>query len=307
MAAEEMVSKQKATLNHERSSPSKQRIASRVKARRARNRFAHLVFFLATMVGVFVLAVLLIDIFQRGWPYLTADFMNHFASRFPSRAGIKGALWGSIWLIGITAPLTFIIGVGAAIYLEEYAKKGWISTLIQVNISNLAGVPSIVFGMLGLTIFVRVLALGKSVLVGGLTLTLLVLPVVIVAAREAISSVPQSLRQASLAMGATRWQTIQKVVLPYAMPGIMTGTILALSRAIGETAPLLMVGAATFLAFTPSTVFDEFSALPIQIFNWVAQPKEEFSNLAAAGIIVLLGILLTMNGIAIYLRNKFQR
>ncbi|MFC7442861.1 phosphate ABC transporter permease PstA [Laceyella putida] len=301
------MSKHKMAVNDERAYASEQKIASRVKSRRAQNRLAHWGFFLATLVGVFVLAVLLFDIFQRGWSYLTADFMNNFASRFPSRAGIKGALWGSVWLIGITAPLTFIIGVGAAIYLEEYAKKGWLSTLIQVNISNLAGVPSIVFGMLGLTIFVRVLALKKSVLAGGLTLTLLVLPVVIVAAREAISSVPNSLRQASLAMGATRWQTIQNVVLPYAMPGILTGTILALSRAIGETAPLIMVGAATFLAFTPSTVFDEFSALPIQIFNWVSQPKAEFSNLAAAGIIVLLAILLTMNGIAIYLRNKFQR
>ncbi|TCW40870.1 phosphate ABC transporter membrane protein 2 (PhoT family) [Laceyella sacchari] len=307
MAAEELMSKHKTALNHERAFDEERKIASRAKQRRGRNRLAHGLFFLATLAGVLVLAILLFDIFQRGWSYVTADFMSNFASRFPSRAGIKGALWGSIWLIAITAPLTFVIGVGAAIYLEEYAKKGWISTLIQVNISNLAGVPSIVFGMLGLTIFVQILALKKSVLAGGLTLTLLILPVVIVAAREAIASVPNSLRHASLAMGATKWQTIQKVVLPYALPGIMTGTILALSRAIGETAPLIMVGAATFLAFTPGSLFDEFSALPIQIYNWVAQPKAEFSNLAAAGIIVLLVILLTMNGLAIFLRNKFQR
>jgi len=265
-------------------------------------------FLLATLIGVVALAILLFDIFNRGWAYLTPEFFNNFASRLPSRAGIKAALWGSIWMIGITAPLTFILGVASAIYLEEYAKKdSFLSRLIQINISNLAGVPSIVYGMLGLTLFVRGLALGKSVIAGSLTMTLLILPIVIVSAREAISSVPNTLRQASYAMGATRWQTIRHVVLPYALPGILTGTILALSRAIGETAPLIMIGAVTFLAFTPSTVFDEFTVMPIQIYNWIAQPKEEFQYLAAAGILVLLAILLSMNAFAIYLRNKFQR
>lgn len=281
--------------------------AGRIRYRRWKNRVAHGVFLLATLVGVIVLAVLLGDIFRKGWAWLDADFFNNFASRLPERAGIKAALWGSLWLIAVTAPLTFIFGVATAIYLEEYAKKGWLSRFIQVNISNLAGVPSIVFGILGLTLFVRGLDLGQSVLAGALTLTLLVLPIVIVAAQEAIAAVPQSLRQASYAMGATRWQTIQKVVLPYSFPGILTGTILALSRAIGETAPLIIVGAVTFIAFTPDSVFDGFTALPIQIWNWTSQPKEEFHQLAAAGIIVLLGVLLSMNALAIYLRNKFQR
>ncbi|MBA4495514.1 phosphate ABC transporter permease PstA [Paenactinomyces guangxiensis] len=281
--------------------------SSRVGFRRIKNKTAHVLFLLATLIGVLVLAVLLFDIVQRGWPYLTSDFFNNFASRIPSRAGIHAAFWGSVWMIAVTAPLTFLIGVAAAVYLEEYSKKGWLSRLIQLNIANLAGVPSIVFGILGLTLFVRGLELGKSVLAGSLTMTLLVLPVVIVAAREAIASVPDSLRQASYAMGATRWQTIRNVVLPYAFPGILTGTILALSRAIGETAPLIMVGAVTFLAFTPASVFDEFTVMPIQIYRWIAEPKEEFQYLASAGIIVLLAILLSMNALAIYLRNKFQR
>ncbi|MGI6125801.1 MAG: phosphate ABC transporter permease PstA [Planifilum sp.] len=281
--------------------------AGRIRLRRWKNRVAHGAFLLATLVGVIVLAVLLTDIFRKGWGWLDADFFNNFASRLPERAGIKAALWGSLWLIAVTAPLTFVFGVATALYLEEYAKKGWLSRFIQVNISNLAGVPSIVFGILGLTLFVRGLGLGQSVLAGALTMTLLVLPIVIVAAQEAIAAVPQSLRQASYAMGATRWQTVQKVVLPYAFPGILTGTILALSRAIGETAPLIMVGAVTFIAFTPDSVFDGFTALPIQIWNWTSQPKEEFHQLAAAGIIVLLAVLLSMNALAIYLRNKFQR
>ncbi|WP_108022197.1 phosphate ABC transporter permease PstA [Melghirimyces profundicolus] len=271
------------------------------------NRLAHGLFFLATLVGVVVLGILLFDIVNTGWKWVSADLLNNFASRFPEKSGVKAALWGSIWLIAVTAPLTFIFGVGAAIFLEEYAKKNWFSRLIQLNISNLAGVPSIVFGILGLTIFARGMNLGQSVLTGALTMTLLILPIVIVAAREAIASVPSSLRQASYAMGASRWQTISRVVLPYSMPGILTGTILALSRAIGETAPLIMVGAVTFIYFTPGNVFDPFTVLPIQIFTWTGLPKAEFQELAAAGIIVLLAILLTMNALAIFLRNKYQR
>ncbi|PTX63219.1 phosphate ABC transporter membrane protein 2 (PhoT family) [Melghirimyces profundicolus] len=281
--------------------------AGRVGFRRMMNRLAHGLFFLATLVGVVVLGILLFDIVNTGWKWVSADLLNNFASRFPEKSGVKAALWGSIWLIAVTAPLTFIFGVGAAIFLEEYAKKNWFSRLIQLNISNLAGVPSIVFGILGLTIFARGMNLGQSVLTGALTMTLLILPIVIVAAREAIASVPSSLRQASYAMGASRWQTISRVVLPYSMPGILTGTILALSRAIGETAPLIMVGAVTFIYFTPGNVFDPFTVLPIQIFTWTGLPKAEFQELAAAGIIVLLAILLTMNALAIFLRNKYQR
>lgn len=275
--------------------------------RRAKNQIAHLLFLFGTSVGVVVLFVLLFDIFKTGWKWISPDFFQNFASRIPENSGIKAALWGSVWMISVTAPLTFVFGVGTAIYLEEYARQNWFTRLIQLNISNLAGVPSIVFGILGLTLFVREWGLGQSVLAGSLTMTLLILPIVIVAAREAIASVPTPQRLASYAMGATRWQTISKVVLPYAMPGILTGTILALSRAIGETAPLIMVGAVTFVAFTPGTVMDSFTVLPIQIYTWVGLPKVEFQELAAAGIIVLLGALLTMNALAIYLRNKFQR
>lgn len=282
-----------------------------ISVRKQINNLARILFMFATAFGVIVLAVLLYDIVKRGYPWLSADFFQNFASRFPERAGIKAALYGSIWVISITAPLTFIIGVASALFLEEYSGNSpWmkrISRFIQLNISNLAGVPSIVFGILGLTLFVRGLGMGKSVIAGALTMTLLILPIVIVSAREAISSVPQSLRHASMAMGATRWQTIRNVVLPYAMPGILTGTILAISRAIGETAPLIMIGAVTFVAFTPGGIFDEFTVMPIQIYNWLNQPKEEFAGLASAGMIILLTLLLSLNAIAIYLRNKFQR
>ncbi len=275
--------------------------------RRWKNRLAYLLFLLATLSGIALLGVLVVDVVSTGWKWLSLDFFNHFASRLPERSGIKAALWGSIWVMGVTAPLTFVLGVATAIYLEEYAKKSWWSRFIQLNISNLAGVPSIVYGILGLTLFVRQLSLGESVLAGGLTMTLLILPIVIVASREAIASVSPSLKYASRAMGATRWQTIQKVVLPYAFPGILTGNILALSRAVGETAPLIMIGAVTYIAFTPSSVMDAFTVLPIQIYSWTSMPQEVFHELAAAGIIVLLAFLLTMNGIAVYLRNRFQR
>ena len=293
------------------STDSKTSSSSNVKYRRMKSKLAHLLFLLSTWMGVVVLAVLLIDIARRGLPWLSLDFLDSFASRIPERAGLKAGIWGSIWMILITAPLAFIIGVATAVFLEEYRLNskwgGRIQRLIQLNINNLAGVPSIVFGILGLTLFVRQINLGKSVLAGALTMTLLILPIIVVAAREAIASVPQSLRLASMAMGATRLQTIWRVVLPYAFPGILTGTILALSRAIGETAPLIMIGAVTFLAFTPSSVMDMFTVMPIQIYNWTSQPKEEFANLAAAGIIVLLFVLLSMNALAIFLRNKFRR
>jgi phosphate transport system permease protein len=279
--------------------------------RRLKSNLAHWLFLISTLIGVVVLAVLLIDIVRKGLPWLSIDFLQSFASRIPENAGIKAGLWGSLWVLLITAPLSFVIGVATAIFLEEYRLTSkWgrrIQEFIQLNINNLAGVPSIVFGILGLTLFVRQMNLDKSVLAGALTLTLLILPIIVVACREAIASVPQSLRLASLAMGATRLQTIRKVVLPYAFPSILTGVILALSRAIGETAPLIMIGAVTYLAFTPESFMDMFTVMPIQIFNWISQPKEEFANLAAAGIIVLLVVLLSMNAVAIYLRNKYRR
>ena len=262
---------------------------------------------LATLLGVFVLAVLIVDVFRDGASWLDWNFLTSFPSRFPARAGIKAAIFGTLWLMGFTALFAFPIGVGTAIYLEEYAPKKWFVQAIQLNISNLAGVPSIVYGILGLTIFVRALALERSVLAGALTIALLVLPIIIIASREAIKAVPDSLRQASYALGATRWQTIWHVVLPQAFPGVLTGTILALSRGIGETAPLIMIGALTFIAFTPGSPLDPFTVLPIQIFNWTSRPQDEFRGLAAAGIIVLLAMLLLMNAGAVILRNKFQR
>ena len=262
---------------------------------------------LATLVGVVALVVLLGDVVMDGAGSLSLDFLNRFASRFPEQAGVKAALVGSVWILSITAAIAFPISVSAAIYLEEYAPKNWVTKLIQLNIANLAGVPSIVYGILGLTLFVRTLGLGRSVLSGALTLALLILPVIITAAQEAIRAVPSSIREAAYGLGATRWQVVSSQVLPMAMPGILTGTILALSRAVGETAPLIMVGAVGFLAFTPQGVMDQFTVLPLQIYNWISRPQEEFHQLAAAGILVLLALLLTINAAAIILRNRFQR
>jgi len=221
-------------------------------------------------------------------------------------AGIYPALIGSIYLIIMTAIFTLFLGVGAAIYLEEYAADNWLTTLINANISNLAGVPSIVYGLLGLAMFVRALNTGSSLLAGALTLTLLILPIVIVSSQEALRAVPDSLRNASYSVGATRWQTIRNVVLPNALPGIMTGTILSLSRAIGETAPLIMIGAATSMFVPPNGPLSAFAAMPMQIFDWARQPANEFQHVAAAGIIVLLSALLLMNATAIYIRNKYD-
>jgi phosphate transport system permease protein len=257
-----------------------------------------------TGLAVVVLALLLYDIFTDGYRWVDAQFLNSFPSRFPEKAGIKSALVGTLWLVGFTAIIAIPTGVLAAIYLEEYAPKNRLTHFIEVNIANLAGVPSIVFGILGLAIFVRFFGLGRSVIAGALTMSLLILPVIIIAAKEAIRSVPSSLRQAAFALGATRWQVVRAHVLPSAMPGILTGVILALSRAIGETAPLIMIGALTFVAFLPSGPMDEFTALPIQIFNWTARPQETFHELAAGGIIVLLAVLLLMNALAVFIRYR---
>ena len=265
-----------------------------------------------TMVGIVFLAILLTDVWADGDRFLRWDFLAHFPSRFPERAGFQSALWGSLWMIATTAALAFPIGVGAAVYLEEYATRGRVSRMIRVNISNLAGVPSIVFGLLGLQIFVRGTVgigpsvgggFGRSIIAGGATMALLILPIVIVASQEAIRAVPPSLREASYGVGATRWQTVWHHVLPQAFPGILTGTILALSRAIGETAPLIMIGALTFVAFRPEDLLDPFTVMPIQIFNWTSRPQAGFHDLAATGIIVLLAVLLSMNALAVFLRQ----
>ncbi|QQE74864.1 phosphate ABC transporter permease PstA [Brevibacillus composti] len=275
--------------------------------RKIYDRASRIVFLLATMLGVVALGILLYRILSDGLGWLDWQFVTSFASRFPERAGILSALFGSLWIIGITAPIAFILGIGTALYLEEYAKKGWLTNLIQVNINNLAGVPSIVFGILGLGLFVEGFMFGRTILSGALTMALLVLPIIVVASQEAIRSVPQHLRNASYALGASKWQTIRGVVIPAAFPSILTGFILALSRAIGETAPLIVVGAVTFIAFIPSSPLDQFTVLPIQIYSWTSKPQDEFRAIAAAGIIVLLIVLFTLNATAVYLRNKFQK
>ena len=267
----------------------------------------HALCLLAVMVALAMLATLLVYIISKGWSQVDWGFLTSFASRHPEQAGIRGALLGSIYVISITGVVAFILGVGAAIYLEEYAPHNWVARIIQVNIANLAGVPSVVYGILGLTIFVQFLGMGKSVLAGSLTLALLVLPIIIVAAEEAIRAVPPSIREGAYALGATRWQAISRLVLPQAFPGILTGVILAVSRALGETAPLIMMGALTFVPFAPDSPLSRFTVLPIQIFNWISRPQAGFEETAAAGIIVLLILLLTMNAAAVFLRNKFQR
>ena len=260
-----------------------------------------------TWSSVFLLAVLLVRVTMDGLGWLDWQFITSFPSRLPERAGIKSALVGTLWMIIMVAIIAIPVGVSAALYLEEFSKRSRLSRLIEVNIANLAGVPSIVYGILGLAIFVRFFALERSLISGALTMSLLILPVIIIASREAIRTVPMSIRYAALSLGATRWQTTWAHVLPSAFPGIMTGAILALSRAIGETAPLIMIGAVSFIAFLPTGPMDAFTALPIQIYNWVSRPQAEFQELAAAGILVLLVVLLLMNATAIYIRNKTEK
>jgi phosphate transport system permease protein len=261
----------------------------------------------ATLIGLVALLALITTVAKSGIGEIDLPFIRNFASRIPERAGIWPPLVGTLWLMGLVTLFAFPIGVGAAIYLEEFAPRNRITALIETNIANLAAVPSIIYGLLGLAVFYRAFEMGRSLLTGALTLTLLVLPVIIISSREALRAVPRSHRLGALALGATKLETVYKTVLPSAVPGIMTGTILGLSRAIGETAPLLVAGAAAFVAFTPDNLLDAYSALPVQIFDWVRRPQPEFQALAAAAILVLLGVLLTMNTIAIVIRNRYDR
>ncbi|MGM0900084.1 MAG: phosphate ABC transporter permease PstA [Bacillota bacterium] len=274
-----------------------------------RNKLAKLFFMLATLFGLLVLIILIYRVIRDGSAWIDFDFLSNKLSTDPEKAGIMGAILGTFWLMLVVAPVTMILGIGTAIYLEEYAKKGKLQSIIQTNISNLAGVPSVVFGLLGLTVFVRGLDLGNIVLAGGLTMALLVLPVVVVSAQEAIRAVPGFLREASYGMGATKWQTIKNVVLPASLAGILTGTILALSRAIGETAPLVVIGIPALLIPLPDGIFDKFTILPVQIYYWTLDSAlvAEYANLAAATIVILLVVLFLMNSVAIYIRNKFQQ
>lgn len=260
-----------------------------------------------TYSAIVILCILLFHIAKEGFNWLNIDFLSNFPSRFPEKAGIKSALYGSLWLITMTAIISAPLGIATAFYLEEYAPKKRFMRWIQINISNLAGMPSIVYGLLGLAIFVRYFGLEESLWSGALTLSLLVLPVIIISSQEAIRAVPDSIRFAAYSLGARRWQVILGQILPAALPGIMTGLILSLSRAIGESAPLIMIGALSYVAFVPEGPSDAFTALPIQIFNWAGRPQAEFHGLAGAGIIVLLFVLFTMNFGAVLIRQRFQR
>jgi len=283
----------------------KKRIDRRIKLSNA----SRYIFSLSLVFALLVLIVLLyrIGVDSIGW--LNINFFTGRLSIFPEKAGIYSVIIGSVYLILIVIPVTLILGVSTAVYLEEYAAKGIIKRIINTNISNLASVPSVIFGLLGLTVFSRMMNLGSSILAGGLTLSLLVLPIIVVSSQEAIRSVPGFLKEASFAMGATKWTTIRKVILPVAIPGILTGSILSISRAIGETAPLVVLGIPTLILATPSTIFDDFTALPIQIYYWTLDTvlTPEYANLAAATIVVLLGVLFIMNSAAIIIRNKFQK
>ncbi|HBI23015.1 MAG TPA: phosphate ABC transporter permease PtsA [Nitrospiraceae bacterium] len=284
------------------------------------DRSFYIIGLIATLIGLAVLLALVLDILADGLGRLGWQFLTSYPSRRPEEAGILSAWVGTLWIMLLTGLLTIPLGIMAAIYLEEYSRKNWLTNLIEINIANLAGVPSIIYGLLGLGLFVRAMGLDRSVISGAATLAILVMPIVIMATREALRAIPSSMREASYALGATKWQTISSQVLPAAVPGIMTGIILAMSRAVGETAPLITIGALTYVAFLPTSpvssefpfisiqgLFDPFTVLPIQIFNWVSRPQKGFFEDAAGGIIVLLIITFTMNALAIWIRHRYQK
>ncbi|HBG93384.1 MAG: phosphate ABC transporter, permease protein PstA [Nitrospirae bacterium GWF2_44_13] len=303
---------------------SKPELQTEIKKRIAVTKFWDKVFLitglLSTLVGLVLLFTLMADLFVNGFPRLSYKFLTSFPSRFPEEAGILSAWVGSFLVLLVTALASIPLGIAAGIYLEEYARKNWLTDIIEINIANLAGVPSIVYGLLALGLFVNFFKFGESILTGGLALALLILPMVIMATREAIRAIPNSIREASYALGATKWQTVQSHIIPYSTGGILTGVIIGLSRAIGETAPIITVGALTFIAFLPTSPFssefpfisfkwllDPFTVMPIQMFNWVSRPQHEFQlNAAAAGIVLMIMTLL-MNGVAIYIRYRFRR
>ena len=266
-----------------------------------------LVSLLTLVIALGALAALVYDVVRDGGARLNWSFITNLASRNAAEAGVYHALMGTIWVITLTAVMALPVGVAAAIYLEEYAARSFVARFIELNIANLAAVPSIIYGLLGLGVFVRLLGMGQSVFAGAATLALLALPVVILSTREALRTVPSSIREGSYALGATKWQTIWHQVLPMALPGVLTGLILALSRSIGETAPLITIGALTYIPFAPDSIWSKFTVLPIQVFNWVSRPQAEFKVNAAAGILVLLVLLLGMNAVAIIVRDRYQR
>ena len=285
------------------------KVTRRTNFRLLQNNVSKYIFLLATLFGLIVLSILIYRVVSDGIGWINFDFLTGKLSTQPERAGIMGAILGTFWLMLVVTPVTMFLGVGTAIYLELYAKKGFLQAFIQTNIANLAGVPSIVYGILGLTVFARAMNLGSIALAGGLTMSLLILPIVIVASQEALRAVPSPLSEASYGMGATKWQTIKNIILPVALPGILTGAILSLSRAIGETAPLVVLGIPALLIPFPGSIFDKFTVLPMQIYYWTLDSSltAEYANLAAATIIVLLFCLLILNSTAIVIRNKFQK
>jgi phosphate transport system permease protein len=282
--------------------------ATTLSRRKVKNALFSLLALAAIFISMVTLAGLLIDLVGRGGSSLDTQFLTSSPSRIPAKAGIFPALVGTLWVTLLVALITLPIGIGAAIYLEEYAGRGRIARLSKINISNLAGVPSIVYGIFGLAIFVRGLDLGRTVFAASLTLSLLILPVVIISSAEALKAVPPSQREAAYALGATRWQVIRRALLPAAAPGILTGIVLAVARAVGETAPLILIGAVTFVTFVPTNPFeDKYTVLPIQIFNWANRPQEAFLEISAAAILVLIALMLLLNGAAIYLRARLSR
>ena len=277
-----------------------------LKKRKRADRVFYILLILSVIFTLTLLVLLFSDTFTKGITYINADFFNNFSSRFPNKSGIRAALFGSLYTVILSVIIAAILGIGTAIYLEEYAPKNKFTDILKVNISNLAGIPSVIYGILGLALFVRYLDLGRTIISGALTLALLILPTIIVASQEALKTVPKDMKEGSYALGATKWQTIKKIILPYSFPGILTGMILAVSRAFGESAPLVVIGGAASIWFQPKSVFDEFTTLPLQIFNWAARPQAEFQNIAAAGIIVLIVLLVIINLAAILVRNKYQ-
>ncbi len=277
------------------------------KWRALKNNLAHILFTFAAWVGVLILLVLLFDLVKRGAQYINPDFFRSFPSRFAAKSGILPAVVGSVWIVMLTTVIAIPVSIGAALYLEEYAADSRLTRFIKINISNLAGVPSIVYGIFGLSVFVRTLGFGRSILSGALTMSLLIMPIVIVSAQETLRTIPQALRHGSYALGASKWQTIVKVVIPSAIPGFLTGVILAVSRALGESAPLLLVGAFSYVSSLPQGPMDSFIALPIQIYTWMSKPSAAFKDVTAAAILVLMVLLLVLNAAAIIIRNRFHQ
>ena len=269
--------------------------------------FVNYLLFFSVFIAFLTLASLIVDIFSDGWEWFDWQFFNSFPSRKPEIAGIKAAFYGTIWVMSITALLSIPIGISTALYLEMFADDSKFNKFIKVNISNLAGVPSIIYGILGMAIFVEFFQMGRVILAGALTMTLLILPIIIIASQEAIKQVPSYYMDAALALGATKWQAVVKVILPQSIPGIVSGFILAMSRAIGESAPMIAISALVYITFLPEGPLDRFTVMPIQIYNWISQPQDGFRGLAAAGIILLLIMLLSLNSLAIFLRDYFQR